>query len=85
MVAKIDTNGFLAIERASRWKAQDCPYAGSDTDGDSVRCGDWCPLFVEQEVSELHDSKETHLEVVLGCARNFPRNLIKIDERPLQK
>ena len=60
MNGKIDTDGFLSIERAGVMKEQLCPYMNNEIKtygGQTGRyisstlqmrpCGDWCPLFDE--------------------------------------
>lgn len=42
MEGKIDSKGWLQIQRPSGVKGQFCPVYG-----DSLHCGDWCPLFGE--------------------------------------
>ena len=51
MKGKIDSQGFLHIERAGVMKYQVCPLTTSqlleNDKGTPSPCGDWCPLFGE--------------------------------------
>ena len=48
MKGKIDSQGFLHIERAGVMKEQLCPFQSLDTNPlYGKECGDWCPLFGE--------------------------------------
>lgn len=42
---KIEKDGRLYIERAGKFKGQNCPYGVSVAN--SCLCGDWCPHFHE--------------------------------------
>lgn len=46
MKAKINSNGFLEVERKGGMREQFCPYA-VDASGNRGICGDWCPKFDE--------------------------------------
>lgn len=50
MKGKIDSNGWLRIERGGKEKLQECPFmqrAFQVNDVSIAPCGDWCPLFGE--------------------------------------
>lgn len=42
MKARIDSHGLLEVFRRDSYKKQFCPYNVYN------RCGDWCPLFIEE-------------------------------------
>ena len=42
MKVKINSRGFLEIERAGKFKTVECPFQVQ-----MVSCGDWCALFGE--------------------------------------
>jgi hypothetical protein len=44
MKIKINSNGCLEIFRKNQYKVQLCPF-----NTNTVNCGDWCPLFEEQD------------------------------------
>jgi hypothetical protein len=50
MNAKIDSNGYLHIERAGKMVGQGCAFGGSTPEVGLLRCGDWCPHFGEVDV-----------------------------------
>ena len=51
MKGKIDSNGWLRIERGGKERLQECPYTQKtfQVNNRTMRepCGDWCPLFGE--------------------------------------
>lgn len=49
MKIKIDTDGFLHVDRNGFMKRQRCPYSVD------MPCGDWCPLFVEPSFHKADD------------------------------
>jgi len=64
MRIKINSDGFLLIERAGMFKTQDCPYCPT-----VASCGDWCPMFGDPEKedsdSRLFYSIEPHDNVYI--------------------
>ena len=63
MDAKIDKHGYLETKRKGDWKGQYC-YR------DQSRCGDFCPMFYENEKT-----------IVLQCVKNVPIFKLEIDLR----
>ena len=56
MKGKIDSNGWLRIERGGKEKLQECPFmqrAFQVNDVSIAPCGDWCPLFDEPDFTEI--------------------------------
>jgi hypothetical protein len=45
MKLRIDSSGWIWIERAGKLRPAFCPFTAPPDDG--RRCGDWCPLFGE--------------------------------------
>lgn len=61
MKGKIDSNGWLRIERSGKEKLQECPFTQKTFQVNDIviaPCGDWCPLFGES-VSETSVSLGT--------------------------
>jgi len=71
MNGKIDARGWLHIERAGSMKAQECPIFGDARNVDSVRCGDWCPLFGEPEKQETSFPEGCHTTILLCHEREL--------------
>jgi hypothetical protein len=90
MKAKIKPNGCLQVERADTMKPQECPFSSN---GEDAYCGDWCPLFDEQQVEDIVDCvvspttgkletrRTYYLIVALRCSRGQTLK-VDTDERP---
>lgn len=70
---QIDSNGFLQLERKGRLKPVYCPVASPNM---TIRCGDWCPFFVEPEMSGQQTGT-----LLLACQSKIGYQGIILDER----
>ena len=56
MKGKIDSNGWLRIERGGKEKLQECPFTQKTFQVNDLTirepCGDWCPLFDEPDFTD---------------------------------
>lgn len=53
MEGKIDSKGFLYINRTEDMKGQVCPVITDYPEHPQQYCGDWCPLFGEPHAGTL--------------------------------
>lgn len=55
MKAKIDSGGNLSIKRNGGFHEQFCPFSPATEEGTDPMCGDWCPMFEDdQESNSAH-------------------------------
>lgn len=80
MKAKIDVNGFLALDRGVRsenWKDMLCPFTTTGNCGEEANCGDWCPHFGDP--GPVCGGEK--IELCHGRVLIFEKNGL-VDERP---
>jgi len=60
MKGKIDSNGWLRIERSGKEKLQECPFTQKTFQVNNLTirepCGDLCPLFGEPRKAQIGTS-----------------------------
>lgn len=74
MKARINTNGFLLIKRATEFKKQFC-CRQRITGTDDVKCGDWCPLFGEPE-KVMDKRHRVELQTITLCDGSLTGHII---------
>lgn len=78
MKARIGRDGTLEIERAGKWREQNCRLSHG-----AYMCDDSCPLFNEGTHDELQDDESIRVRsVMLMCSALGPWHEITADARP---
>jgi len=88
MKGKIDSNGWLRIDRGGKERLQECPFMQRAFEVNDIAiapCGDWCPLFGEPKTVKLNTlhkadmKEETALVICHGKCLVFDQ---LTDDRP---